>query len=333
MENFAELKELLTQPKKILITSHANPDGDAIGSSLGLFHFLKELGHDVTVILPTEMPDFFDFLPSYQDILIYEKSQTSCIQLIEQSEIIFALDYNHFNRTEHMEASLSSSNAYKVMIDHHLGPDSFPQARLWKTEASSTCELVYEFIDLFKYQFPLSIDILNCLYVGILTDTGGFQYATTPALFRMVAEMTEKGLNPNLISDLVNNAYSYKRFRLLGFSIYEKLELLEDINTGIIVLNLNDHKDFTIQRGDLEGIVNMVLKIRKIKCAVLITERKDRVKLSFRSKGDFSVQKICAEHFNGGGHQNASGGQSKEPLSKVITKLKQVLYANQELLA
>lgn len=327
MTNFEQLKQLLDSPKNILITSHANPDGDAIGSSLALYHYLITLGHRVNVIMPTEMPDFLDFMPGYDKIFIYEKQYESCHRIVEMSDIIFALDYNHFNRTEQMEQLLTSAKAYKVMIDHHIGPDSFPQAMLWRTSASSTCELIYDFFELCGALDKVPMQAYEAMYVGILTDTGRFQYATSPRLFRIVADLTERGLNTNYISDMVSNSYTYKRFRLMGYSIYERLELLEDVNTGIIVLTQEDHRVYNIQRGDLEGIVNFILRIRQMKCAILVTERKDRVKLSFRSKGNFSVQEICSKYFNGGGHLNASGGQTKESLNDTMKKLKELLYS------
>jgi len=327
MTNFEQLKELLHSPKNILISSHANPDGDAVGSSLALAHYLFTLGHQVNIVMPTEMPDFFDFMPGYEKIWIYEKQSEICNRIVDKADIIFALDYNNFNRTEIMETVLSNSKAYKVMIDHHMSPADFANAMLWRTSASSTCELIYDFLALMGALDTAPIETFETMYVGILTDTGRFQYATSPDLFRIVADISERSVNLNLISDLVSNSYTYKRFKLLGYSISDKLELFEEINTGVIVLDLEDHKNYNIQRGDLEGIVNLILRIRDIRCAILITERKDRVKLSFRSKGNFSVQEICSKYFNGGGHLNASGGQSRESLKNTVEKLKNLLFS------
>jgi bifunctional oligoribonuclease and PAP phosphatase NrnA len=326
MTNFEQLEILLQEPKNILISSHANPDGDAVGSSLALAHYLFTLGHRVNIIMPTEMPDFLDFMPGIEKIWIYEKQTDLCNRIVENTDLIFALDYNNFNRTEIMESVLANSKAYKVMIDHHMAPSDFANAMLWRTSASSTCELIYDFLSLMNALDAAPIETFETMYVGILTDTGGLQYATSPALFRLVADISERGVNINYISDQVSNSYSYKRFRLMGYSISDRLELLEDINTGIIVLDVEDHRHFNIQRGDLEGIVNLILRIRDIRCAVLITERKDRVKLSFRSKGNFSVQEICSKYFSGGGHLNASGGQSRDNLVSTVDRLKELLY-------
>ena len=211
------------------------------------------------------------------------------------------------------------------MIDHHLEPKDFCHAMWSDTAASSTCELVYQFIDYLGDLDGLNLKALNALYVGILTDTGGFRYATNPKLFRIVAEMLEKGVDNNQLTDWVFNAYTVKRFNLLGFCIGQRLELLEDCNTGVIALSQADHRKYNIQRGDLEGVVNFILKIKKIRCAALIAERRDIAKLSLRSKGDFSVQEVCSTHFNGGGHKNASGGAVKRPFDEVVATFKKVI--------
>ncbi len=325
MQNFEGLKALLDTPKNIVITSHANPDGDALGSSFGLYHFLIKRGHRVTVIMPTELPDFLNWMPSFEKVLVYEQTRTISNQIVTDADIIFALDYNGLSRIEEMAGVVGGSKAFKAMIDHHMEPDGFCDAVLSDTAASSTCQLVYEWVAEMDGLDELSEDALNALYVGILTDTGGFRYATSPRLFRITAAMLEKGVDNNKLTDLVFNSYTVKAFNLLAYCISEKLELLEEYNTGIISLSYADHRKFNIQRGDLEGVVNFILRIRKIRCAALITERRDIVKLSLRSKGDFSVQHICSNHFNGGGHKNASGGASRESLDEVVAKFKQLI--------
>lgn len=326
MNNLSQVKEILSSPKRIVITSHANPDGDAIGSSMGLYHYLKKQGHRITVVMPTEIPDFLNWMKDFDKILVYEQTQTFSSQIIKQAEVIFVLDYNGLGRLETMGSLIGESTAYKIMIDHHIDPENFVNAMLSDTSASSTCQLVYEFIeDMLEDGDQLDMDILNALYVGILTDTGGFRYATSSRLFQIVAKMLEKGIDNNKITDLVFNSYTVKSFNLLAHCISNCLEFIEDCNTGIIAVSHADHRRFNIQRGDLEGVVNFVLRIRQIRCAVIITERRDIVKLSMRSKGDFSVQKICSEHFNGGGHLNASGGAIHKPFKEVISLFKEII--------
>jgi phosphoesterase RecJ-like protein len=325
MHNFDTLQSLLSTPKRIVITAHANPDGDALGSSLGLYHYLKQFGHRITVIMPTEIPEFLSWMKEYDQVLVYENTRLFSANIVKEADIIFALDYNSLSRTELMRDILKESTAFKVMIDHHIDPDDFCQAVLSDTSASSTCQLVYEFIEMMGAPAAFNKDILDALYVGILTDTGGFRYATSARLFKIVASMLEFGIDSNKLSDLVFNAYTIKSFNLLAYCISDCLEIMEDCNTGIIAVSQADHKKYNIQRGDLEGVVNFILKIQKIRCAVLITERREIVKLSMRSKGDFSVQEICAKYFNGGGHKNASGGSMRKPFKTVINTFKEVI--------
>ena len=325
MENFEQLKALLQSPKKILITSHANPDGDAIGSSLGLYFYLKTIGHRVSMIMPTDIPAFLAWMPNFNQILVYEQTRSISNQIIADADIIFSLDYNALNRIEEMGGHVRNSKAYKVMIDHHLHPEDFCNAMLSDTSASSTCQLVYEWVQEMGGLEDMPLDGMTSLYVGLLTDTGGFRHATSPRLFRVVAAILERGVDNNQLTDLVFNAHTIKTFNLLAYCISERLEILEDCNTGIITLSQEDYRKFNIQRGDLEGVVNFILKIRQMRCAALITERNDIVKLSLRSKGDFSVQEVCTHHFNGGGHKNASGGSSRRPFHQVVEKLKDLM--------
>lgn len=325
MQNFKVLQELLQQPRRIVITAHANPDGDAIGSSLGLFHYLEQFGHRITVIMPTEIPDFINWMPNFNQILVYEHTKLISNQLLADADIIFCLDYNGLKRVEKMSGALETSDAYKVMIDHHMDPQDFCHAVLSDVTASSACQLVYEWIVEMGGVDQMNEDCLTSLYVGLLTDTGGFRHATSPRLFRIVADMLEKGIDNNKLTDLVFNSYTVKSFNLLAYCISERLELLDDCNTGIISISKEDHKKYNIKRGDLEGVVNFILKIRSIRCAALITERSDIVKLSTRSKGNFSVQEMCSKYFNGGGHKNASGGASKLPFEEVVAQFKELV--------
>lgn len=327
MKNIEALQQLLGSQQKIVITAHANPDGDAIGSSLGMYFYLKALSQtSVSIIMPTAMPDNLSWMNGFDNIMIYDNQSSICNKYLEEATIIFSLDYNGLNRIETMQHALKKSAAFKVMIDHHMHPEDFCDAVLSDTTASSTCQLVYEFIQMMEHNELLNLDILNALYVGILTDTGGFRHATSARLFKIVGEFLEHGVNNNQLSDWVFNDHSIKSFKLFAHCISNRLEIWEQVNTGVIVIDQEDHQNFNIQRGDLEGIVNFALKIRKLKCAVMITERKDIVKLSMRSKDDFSVQEICSKHFNGGGHKNASGGSMKISLGEVVEKLKKILH-------
>jgi phosphoesterase RecJ-like protein len=312
--------------QRIIITSHANPDGDALGSSIGLQFLLESLGHTVSVMMPTELPNFLDWLPLYERVMVAETDGMRCAAMLNEADIIFCLDYNALNRVNEVGEWIGKSKAFKVMIDHHMLPQNFTDAHYWRTSASSTCELVYELIAQLGYKNLLSKDGLACLYVGILTDTGGFRHATSPNVFRIVAEMLEAGVDNNVLTDLVFNTYSAKRFSLLTYACSQKMDYDEALGIGIIVLDREAHEKWDIRRGDTEGIPNFALSIRLLRVVVLVTERKDgSIKLSMRSKGDFSVQEICRQYFNGGGHRNASGGSSFIPLAETLHKLKSAL--------
>lgn len=322
-----QLKQLLERPRRIVITSHANPDGDALGSALGLHHYLKAKGHEVVTIMPTDMPDFLDWMPGYGNICVYPRQFAATAQYIRNAEILFALDYNDWARLETMAKLAEESSAYKVLIDHHLLPKIEAGYTLWRTSASSTSELIYEFIELLGDLDAMPLASMESMFVGIITDTGRFSYSTNPRVYRVAADLVERGVEDRRINDLITNSFTLKRFQLMGFGLSQRVEWLEDINAAILAFTLDDHANYQIQRGDTEGFVNMLLQVRPIRCAIMLAEHKDIVKISMRSKGSFSVQKICMEHFNGGGHLNASGASSKASLADTIAKLKEILYS------
>jgi phosphoesterase RecJ-like protein len=326
MEHLATLQLLLAagQSQKIVITTHTNPDGDAIGASLGLYHFLTELGHQVLAMVPNNLPDFVDWLVGYERLMVYEQQRELCERHLREAQVIFALDYNAPHRSEGIgNAIVDNSQAYKVMIDHHLAPADFTQARHWRTSASSASELVYEFIRMLAPAQTPSLASLNALYVGILTDTGGFRYATSATLFKTVAEFLEFGVDNNLISDRVFNSFTIARFKIQNFCLNQRLELYPELRLALLPIQESDFAAYNIEKNDLEGLVNQVLKIREIHVAILMTEKNaEEVKLSMRSKGRFSVQQICMQHFEGGGHLNAAGGLSRLSLGATKEKIK-----------
>ncbi len=320
-----EIKQLLAVPKYISILSHRNPDGDAIGSSLGLYHYLNQLGHTVRVVLPSDYPLAFEWMPEVEDITIFDSYQDRCREIVEKSDIIFCLDFNSLDRIDKLGEAVHFKKCVKVLIDHHLDPENFADYVISDTAASSTCELVYEFISDLGDKDLINANVASCLYTGMMTDTGSFKYATNPRLFRQCAEMKSLGLDDYTIQDNIFNSLTEKQLRLLGHALANRMEILPEFKTGIIHLTKQDYADFDIQRGDTEGIVNQLMMMRKIKIACFITEQPTIVKISMRSKGDFSVQEICQKHFNGGGHRNASGGYMHNTLTVAIKKLKEAL--------
>jgi len=325
MENIHELKSLLAIPKDVLITTHRNPDGDAIGSSLGLYHYLNKLGHTVRVITPSEYPEFLAWIPDTEKIIIYDIDPELSKEVVERSDIIFCLDFNSLDRIDKLGELVGARNAVKVMIDHHLYPEPFADHVFSDTTASSTCEMVYDFIEKIGDRKLLDRLIGECLFTGIVTDTGSFKYATSPKLFRIVADLLELGVDDYLLQDLIFNSLKEKHLRLLGYCLYHRMEILDEYQTGIITLTKEDYATFDIQRGDTEGIVNYLLKIKNVRLAAFITEQPTIVKLSLRSKGDFSVQEIARKHFKGGGHKNAAGGASFRSLRATVNRFKAIL--------
>jgi phosphoesterase RecJ-like protein len=327
MLDLASLTELLDQPRKIVITTHHKPDGDAMGSSLGLYNYLIQQGHHARVITPTDYPDFLSWMPGNGDVIIYTENTELSATLIADAEIIFCTDFNSLSRINDMGVLVGKSSAYKVMIDHHLEPEDFDDYRHWDINACAAAQLVYTFIvdKLNKKEF-INKDVATCLYTGIMTDSASFRLPnTTSTVHRIVAELIDAGANNARIHDLVYNSASENRLRFLGHCLANCLEILPEYNTAIISVNKTDIARFNVNTGDTEGIVNYALSIATVRLAAFIVERNDKVKLSLRSKGEFPANEICKKYFNGGGHRNAAGGQSDEPLDVTINKFKSIL--------
>ncbi|GJM32526.1 MAG: exopolyphosphatase [Saprospiraceae bacterium] len=326
MENIKELKTLLNIPKDIVIVTHRNPDGDAIGSSLALLHFLRYNGHQVKIIAPSEYPDFLLWMPAAEEVIIYDNDPELSKKYIDQCEMAFCLDFNALDRIDKVGELISDRKNIKiVMIDHHLYPDPFCDFMLSDVTASSTCELIYDFIKMLGAEADLNKKIGECIFTGILTDTGSFKYSTSAKLYRIVADLIELGVDDYLLQDLIFNSLEEKQLRLLGHCLNNRMEILPEFKTGIITLTKEDYGTFDIQRGDTEGIVNFLLKMKKVKLAAFITEQPTIVKLSLRSKGDFDVQEIARKNFKGGGHKNAAGGSSFQTLNGTVRRFKALL--------
>ena len=320
------MKSLLSRPQDIVILTHRNPDGDAIGSSLAMYHYLKSYGHTVYVISPSEYPEFLSWMPGIDDIVVYDADEERTQTLIERSSLAFCLDFNSLDRIDKVGELLSAQkDIQSIMIDHHLHPEGFATYTISNADASSTCEMVYEFILSLDDRSRITPTIADGIYTGILTDTGSFKYSTSAKLFRIVADLIELGVDDYILQDLVFNSLQEKHLRLLGHCLNNRMEILEEYQTGIITLTKDDYATFDIQRGDTEGIVNYLLKIRKVKVAAFIMEQPTIVKISLRSKGDFSVQEIAKKHFRGGGHKNASGGASFQSLASTVRKFKEII--------
>ncbi|HRO44081.1 MAG TPA: DHH family phosphoesterase [Flavipsychrobacter sp.] len=317
---------LLQAPRRVFITTHHKPDGDAIGSMLGLYHYLVKRGHSVVDVSPSELPDFLMWMPGVEHLYNYEAGSKICDAALRDSEVIFCVDFNDYSRTKHLTAQLEQATQPKILIDHHLLPKPVWDYGMSLPEKSSTCEMIYDFINLAGDNELIDETIASCLYTGVLTDTGSFRFNSTAAsTHRMVADLKEKGLAHSIIHEHINDSWSLKRMQFLGYILLEKMEVVHKYNSGIIALSREDLKVWNVSAGDTEGLVNYPLNIAGIRFSTLITERGDEVKLSFRSKGNFDVSTFAREHFNGGGHFNASGGRSNLSFSETVARFKEIL--------
>ncbi|MES2829565.1 MAG: DHH family phosphoesterase [Bacteroidota bacterium] len=327
MLSITEIKELLATPQKIVITTHHKPDGDAMGSSLGLYAYLIQLGHHVTVITPTDYPYFLHWLPNNSDVIIYTEQSSLAAQLVADAAIIFCLDFNTLSRINELGELVRASDAYKVMIDHHLEPEDFDDYRHWSIGACAAAQLVYEFIvNELKDGKMMNKDIATCLYTGIMTDSGSFRFeSANAAVYRIAADLIDAGAEHWRIHQLVYDNATENRLRFLGHCISNKLDILREYNTAIISVTREELNHYKIVTGDTEGIVNYALSINGIKLAAFIIERTDKVKLSLRSTGDFPANEICKKYFDGGGHRNAAGGASSKNLEQTVIEFKDIL--------
>lgn len=328
IQEINELKSFLATPKKISIVCHRNPDGDAMGSSLGLLHFLKQLHHEVVFFSPNEFPDFLAWLPGTENSIVFEKEQDKSISILENSDLIFTLDFNALHRTgESMQKALELITVPMIMIDHHQLPDSYAKYTFSDIEYGSTCQMIYDFINALGYNHFINKDVATCIYTGILTDSGGFRFPkTTPATHRCVAELIERGVNNSEIYNLLYDNSSYNRLQLLGRAL-QNLKILPEYKASYISLSQAELDEFHYQKGDTEGIVNYGLTIKGVHVTAIFIENKEEgiVKISFRSQGAFDVNQFARNHFNGGGHINAAGGKSFSSLEETINQFIAIL--------
>ena len=320
----------LSSPKKVVITMHQKPDGDAMGSTLGLYHFLIQFGHDITVISPTNWASFLDWMPACKSVLDYEKETKKSDELINQADWIFCLDFNTMSRTKKMEEVLLKSKATKILIDHHQQPQTEVfHFGISDTTKSSTAEMVYDFINASGHNDKINDNIAQCLYSGVMTDTGSFRFPSTSAsVHTMVADLISKGLKHSIIHENLFDNFSENRLRFIGNTLLNRMQVFYEYNTALISITQQDLIKYDIKTGDTEGLVNYPLSIEGIKLAVIIIDRGEERKCSFRSKGSFDVNTFARKYFNGGGHYNAAGGQSKDSLETTVSDFIKAMHEN-----
>jgi phosphoesterase RecJ-like protein len=319
IKNMELLKEKLGSPQKIVITTHHKPDGDALGSSLGLYHFLIQLKHQVQVIAPTDYPSFLNWMPGNDFVWNYEDHTPFALKAIAAADIIFCLDFNNLSRINDMAIPVKESKALKVLVDHHLNPQDFEDITYANIASCSTAILIYQLIVELNGQAKMNSNIASCIYAGIMTDTGGFRFdSTTAEVHKVVAELIEYGANGTLIYQNIFDTNQLNRVQFIGYCLAHKLTLLPEYNAAYIAITAEELKKYKIETGGTEGLENWPLSIEGVRMAALIVDRTKLVKLSLRSKGNIAVNEICAQYFNGGGHKNASGGNSMKSLDETV---------------
>lgn len=314
MHNFKAFQELLSIPQNVVITTHFKPDADALGSSLALAGFLKKLGHKISVITPSDYPDFLSWMPGNDEVIVYEKGKTdyNVKNLIKDADIIFCLDFSALSRINDLEKPVEFSKAKKVMIDHHTNPENFSDFEFHNTKAAATTELIYNLIEDLGKKCLLDTDIGECIYAGLMTDTGSFRHpSTTSRVHQIAGELIELGVNTNKVHRLIFDSNTEDRLKFLGFMLSEKLKVLPEYKVAYFTVTNDELRRFNSQTGDTEGIVNYGLTLKGISMAAIIVERPEAIKMSFRSIESVAVNDIAATHFNGGGHRNASGGKTE----------------------
>jgi bifunctional oligoribonuclease and PAP phosphatase NrnA len=324
------IKELISPNKKIVITSHHNPDGDAIGSMLGLYNAFLAMGIKADLVIPNDIPDFLSWMPGSENLVKFSKNKDSAASLLCNADVIFALDYNGASRLEAMANDFTSAKGVKVLIDHHPNPEKGFSHYISDTSVSSTAELVFEFIEKFCGVDFITIDSAICLFTGIMTDTGSFSYAcSSPRTFEISAKLITKGVKVENIQEKVYNNFSDDRMRLLGYSISSKMKVYPEYRSAFISLTSDELKRYNYKIGDTEGLVNYPLSIKGIVFSALLVENTNHVKISLRSRGSFPVNKISEQYFNGGGHLNAAGGKSFVSLTET-EKIFGEIYKNHQ---
>lgn len=313
---------------------HHRPDADALGSSLGLASFLRKGHHQVSVIAPTPYPNFLAWMPGSKDVIIFCKgNKQRSFTLLEEADLVFCLDFSVPSRIDEMGEVVKNASGTTVVIDHHLEPQDFTDFIFWDPHVSATAELVYTFIEQLGEKERIDKDIAECLYAGIMTDTGSFKYPNTTTNSHLVtAALMDRGADVAHVSRLIYENNSLDKLQFISFAIIHRLVILEDYRTAYFAISKADFQKFKLKKGDTEGLVNYALSLKNIILAALITEKEDHVRISFRSRKNFSVNNLAKAYFEGGGHKNAAGGNSRLTLKKTVEKFEHLVKENEKAL-
>lgn len=334
MKNISETYSHLEGKKNIVITMHQKPDADAMGSALAMCHFLKQFGHNITVISPTNWARWLDWMPGVKEVVDYELGKKDADEILDRTDWLFCLDHNHFDRTKTMAPKLAEIKCTKILIDHHREPDEKAyDYGIADTNKSSTCELVYDFIVDSGNKDKLNTTIAECLYAGIVADTGSFRFSSAHAsVHYMAAHLKETGLDHTKVHEALYDNFLENRLRFIGHVLTNRLEVIYELNTALMYVSKAELLKYGIKTGDTEGLVNYPLTIQGIKLVGLVIDRDEERKWSFRSKDDFDCNTFARKYFNGGGHFNAAGGRDLDSLQQTIQKFKKAINENSSLL-
>ncbi len=332
MKHIREIYTYLVPNTKVVITHHHNPDADATGSTLALFHYLSKKGLECTVVSPNTMPDFLMWMPGAFDIKIYDEQKAEVEKIVEEASILFCLDFNHTSRVKTFTNTIENFKGIKVLIDHHLQPalESF-QYGISDSNKSSTCEMVYDFIIANNDAQLLDVTIAKCIYAGTMTDTGSFRFScTTASTHKMVAALIDIGLQPTFIHNQIFDTYHENRLRFMGYVLSNNMKVMHQQHVAYMALSKNELQKYYVESGDTEGIVNYPLSIKDVIFSTFMSQKEDEIRISFRSKGSFDVNVFSKKYFGGGGHANAAGARSLLSLEETIEKFKKAIIENQE---
>ena len=327
LSQVAVVKKMLDSAGRVVVMAHKNPDGDAVGSTLALCHYLHSIGKEAVVVLPNALPTFFDWMPGVADVQYYDTSKEQCDSAIAAADVLFCLDFNVLSRTGDVAPVLLSSTATKVLIDHHPQPSEEFDVLISHPEACSTCELVFRVIAALGGVEALNFEMAQCVYTGMMTDTGAFAYASTrKEVYLIIAELLDKGIDKDWIYRKVFYNFSVTKMRLWGYAMYDKLKVYNKYNAALITLSHSELMRFYASKGDTEGLVNQPLQIKGLRFSCFLREEQPgKINVSLRSVDDFPCNAVAAEFFNGGGHKNASGGEVYGTMEMAVERFRQVL--------
>jgi phosphoesterase RecJ-like protein len=334
MQPIYEIFPLLTQPRNIVITTHQKPDADAMGSSLALYNFLKQFGHTVTVISPTNWAKWLDWMPGCSEVIDYDANREKATNILNAADWLFCLDFNIFHRTKTMTERLKELKCTKILIDHHQEPDepSFNYG-ISDVAKSSTCEMVYDFMVASGGKEKITEEIAECIYAGIVGDTGSFRFpSSTQDVHRLVADLKARGLKHSKVHENLFDNFLENKLRFTGHILLHRMQVFYEFNTVLIAIPKSDLLKYHVKTGDTEGLVNFPQTIQGIKLVAIVIDRDEERKWSFRSKGEFDCNTFARKYFEGGGHFNASGGRSSDPLDVTVQKFKEAIKENKSLL-